>query len=96
MSMRKVHEKAIKMLLETRPGVAGPRDTVMWVQRHPRPEHMFWLYHGNIIARFDSEGVAVNWQGWFTYSTSMRIKALCDYLGVARPKQQEGWIQLCS
>ena len=74
--MRKVHKAAVKMLVNNRYGKPGKND---YIYKH---DGMFtWIYHHNAIAREINEGVfQVNWCGWFTQSTTLRIYALTDYL----------------
>jgi len=96
--MRKVHEKAVRLLLDGREGRPGPRDQVKIKDRTLLPcklTPVFWLYHDNAIARVDDEGIFVNWQGWFAApSTTLRISALCGHVGAAMPEKKEGWIKI--
>jgi len=92
--MRKVHEQAIRLLINGKEGCPGPRDRVV-CSGMAGDRLMYWFYHGNAIARSGTEGVFINWQGWFgAPSTSRRIYALCAEIGAGKPDKEEGWIQI--
>ena len=92
--MRKVHEKAIENLTAGKQGRVARNDVITCTMADFGGLYKAWYYHENPIATIDSTGVHVNWNGYYTYSTNMRIYALCAYLGVPRPEKKEGWIKV--
>lgn len=97
--MKKVHKIAIALLRSGMSGEAGPNDVVTTVTVSTGDgyvtKYKVWKYHGNEIAKVFTNGkVFVNWQGWFTPSTTQRIYELCDCLRLPRPHKEDGWIML--
>ena len=83
--MRKTHERAAMNLTAGKQGRISARDRI---------ENGEWYYHSSPIAKVDGSGVYVNWHGYYTYSTNMRIYALCAYLGVPVPQKATGYIKV--
>ena len=83
--MKKTYERAVENLMAGRQGRVGARDRI---------EGGEWYYHSSPIVKVDGDGVYVNWHGYYTYSTNMRIYALCAYLGVPAPQKAAGCIKV--
>jgi len=100
--MRKVYEKAIRLLLADAPmkGKPGKNDRVTVICKprlgdfEPPNNERIWLYHENMIAKVTNDGVFVNWCGYFTSSTTARIRALACSIGSKIPNKYSGWVRL--
>ena len=92
--MRSVHAKAIHAFMAGDSLRPGPRDRTAKNCQNSEVIHS-WFYHESEIARFrEGIGVFVNWQDWFTPSTSQRIYSLAGFLGCKKPEKKVGWIKL--
>jgi len=92
--MRKAHYDAIQALRMGLSKEIGPRDTI-YIRNIDDAMYKVWLYHGSAIVKVLSNGdVFVNWQGWYTHSTTERIRAMAAHLGLAVPAKGGGWIKL--
>lgn len=88
--MRKTFERALALLTIGKSGRVSRSDIIEYIPGHT----VRWKYHGNTIVECDANGIKVDWCGWYTISTAMRIYALCEYLGAPRPEKVAYLIQL--